>query len=104
MGCQFALDDFGRGVSSFGYLEKLTVDMIKIDAGFIHNLDRDRSNHAIVLAIREVAAEFGLTLVAEGVENQAIRARVEGLGIEFMQGYDISEPTSLETWQEFCPT
>ena len=97
MGCGFALDDFGTGVSSFEYLERLPVDMIKIDSSFIRKVTRDKASRAIVLAIREVAGVFGATLVAEGVENQDLRRAVADLGIEYGQGFGISEPRPLES-------
>ncbi len=95
MGCGFALDDFGTGVSSFGYLERLPVDMIKIDSGFIRNIPNDKTSRAIVLAIREVAGVFGASLVAEGVENDQLRAVVTEMGIEYLQGFGIAEPAPL---------
>jgi len=95
LGCVFALDDFGSGVSSFGHLDKLPVDMIKIDASFVQNLHTDESSRAIVLAIREVARAFGIKVVAEGVENEMIRAQVEKLHIDYAQGYGIAMPMPL---------
>jgi len=96
LGCVFALDDFGSGVSSFGHLDKLPVDMLKIDASFVQNLDTDESSRAIVLAIREVAKAFDIKVVAEGVENELIRAHVEQLHIDYAQGYGIAMPMPLE--------
>jgi len=95
LGCVFALDDFGSGVSSFGHLDKLPVDMIKIDANFVRNLHTDESSRAIVLAIREVAKAFGIKVVAEGVENELIREQVEDLNIDYAQGYGIAIPRPL---------
>jgi len=96
MGCKFALDDFGTGASSFGYLDKLPVNMIKIDGSFIKTLHVDDSSRAICLAIREVAKAFDIKVVAEGVENDTIRHEVERLGIDYVQGFGIVMPSPLE--------
>jgi len=96
IGCKFALDDFGTGVSSFGYLNKLPVDMIKIDASFVQTLHVDASSRAICLAIREVAHAFGIKVVAEGVENEMIRQEVEKIGIDYVQGFGIVMPAPLD--------
>jgi diguanylate cyclase (GGDEF)-like protein len=95
MGCVFALDDFGSGVSSFGHLDKLPVDFIKIDASFVQNLNSDESSRAIVLAIREVAHAFGIKVIAEGVENDMIHRQIAALNIDFEQGYGIAMPAPL---------
>lgn len=99
MGCVFALDDFGSGVSSFGHLDKLPVDFIKIDASFVRNLHTDDASQAIVLAIREVAHAFGIKVIAEGVENDMIHRQVKLLNLDFEQGYGIAmpQPLSLKT-------
>jgi|GEM_PF-2899342 len=96
LGCRFALDDFGTGISSFGYLDKLPVDMIKIDASFVQHLHADTASRAIVIAIREVAHAFGIKVVAEGVENEDIRLQLEELGIDYAQGYGIVMPAPLD--------
>ncbi len=95
LGCQFALDDFGSGLSSFAYLKRLPVDYLKIDGAFIRDVLHDRSDHAMVASIHQLAHVFGIQTVAEYVENDEIRAAVQAIGIDFAQGYGIARPALL---------
>ncbi|MEA1889484.1 MAG: EAL domain-containing protein [Pseudomonadota bacterium] len=95
IGCHFFLDDFGSGLSSFGYLRTLPLDMIKIDAHFIQNIDNDAANRAIVEAIHTIAHGFGMSTIAEGVEDEKQLAVLSGLGIDFVQGYLFDRPARL---------
>lgn len=95
LGCQFALDDFGSGFSSFGYLKGLPVDYIKIDGGFVKSVDHDPLDQAVVRAIHEVARAFGTKTVAEWVESEAAFNMVRGMGVEYVQGYHIGGPLPL---------
>src|SRR5581483_4267054 len=87
LGCLFALDDFGIGLSSFSYLRALAVDYIKIDGSFIHNLDTDPANRAIVRAITTVANALNKDVIAEWVENKATTETLRELGVKYGQGY-----------------
>ena len=95
MGCRFALDDFGIGMSSFAYLKYLPVDYIKIDGVFIRDIETDPMDHAIVEAINRIAHILGLKTVAEFVEDEATLERLRSLGVDYAQGYFIAKPEAL---------
>ena len=94
-GCRFALDDFGSGFASFGYLKTLPVDYVKIDGHFVKDIPADPFDDAVVQAIQRIAKALGLRTVAESVESEAILERVKAIGIDFAQGYAIARPESL---------
>lgn len=94
-GCRFALDDFGSGVSSFGYLKNLPVDFIKIDGMFVKTLKSDRTNKAIVNSINEVAHSLGLITIAEFVEDDETARILGELGVDFAQGFGLGRPAPL---------
>lgn len=94
-GIRFALDDFGKGHSSFGYLKRLPVDTLKIDGDFVRGLDRDREKLAIVKAMHTLAHELGKQTVAEQVENAAELACIKAVGVDYAQGYFIHAPEAL---------
>jgi diguanylate cyclase (GGDEF)-like protein len=96
MGCSFALDDFGSGVSSFGYLKHLPVDYIKIDGMFVRDIVADPADHAIVSAINSVAHQMGMKTIAEFAENRAIISALQRIGVDYAQGYGISRPRPLD--------
>jgi len=91
-GLRFVLDDFGSGVSSYGYLQNLPVDFLKIDGGFVRGLARNPVQRAIVTAIHQVASVMGIPTIAEYVENEKIRAALAELGVDYVQGYGIRRP------------
>lgn len=95
LGCHFFLDDFGTGLSSFGYLRTLPLDMIKIDAHFIHDLQHDEANQSIIEAINTIAHGFGMKTIAEGVESQWQLDLLSAIGIDYVQGYLIERPARL---------
>jgi Amt family ammonium transporter len=95
-GCKFALDDFGSGLSSFGYLKNLPVDFVKIDGMFVRGLRNDRTDRAIVRSINEVAHSMGLETVAEFVEDEATLRIVRELAIDYAQGFAFGRPTPIE--------
>ncbi|MBT8129097.1 MAG: EAL domain-containing protein, partial [Gammaproteobacteria bacterium] len=95
MGCMFALDDFGSGLSSFAYLKKLPVDFIKIDGEFVRDIVTDPMDRAIVSAINDIGHEIGLITVAEYVESEDVLELLKELGVDYVQGFAVDEPT---TW------
>jgi diguanylate cyclase (GGDEF)-like protein len=92
LGCRFALDDFGSGLSSFEYLKTLPVDYLKIDGGFVRGAADDRIDLAVVDAIRRLAQAAGAQTIAECVETPSILERVRSLGIDFGQGHMLHSP------------
>jgi diguanylate cyclase (GGDEF)-like protein len=95
MACQFALDDFGSGLSSFAYLKTLDVDFVKIDGMFVKDMDVDPVSLAMVRSINEVAHVMGKRTIAEFVENDAILERLRTIGVDFAQGYGVGYPVPL---------
>jgi diguanylate cyclase (GGDEF)-like protein len=91
-GCRFALDDFGAGLSSFTYLKTLPVDFLKIDGGFVRDINHDPMNQAIVEAINRVGHAVGLKTIAEFVEDEAIRQTLLRVGVDYAQGYGLHRP------------
>lgn len=97
LGCRFALDDFGIGMSSFAYLKYLPVDYIKIDGVFVRGMATDPMDQAIVEAINRIGHILGLQTVAEFVEDKNILERLRTIGVDYAQGYFISKPSALLT-------
>ena len=95
LGCRFALDDFGSGLSSFAYLKHLPVDYLKIDGSFIHNIGTDPIDHGMVRAIHDISQILGLTTIAEQVESEAVRRQLLELGIDHGQGFGLARPVPL---------
>lgn len=96
-GCSFALDDFGSGLSSFSYLQKLPVDTIKIDGSFVRDMDTNKVNCIFVENIQRTAAAMNKKTVAEFVENETIERLLTDIGIDYGQGYHIHKP---EPWYD----
>ncbi len=92
LGCRFSLDDFGSGLSSFAYLKHLPVDFLKIDGGFVRDMAHDPIDHAMVEAINNVGHIMNIQTIAESVENDEILELLKKMGVDFAQGYGISEP------------
>jgi len=95
LGCRFALDDFGSGVSSFSYLKNMPVDALKIDGAFIANLPDDKIDLAMVNSVNQVAHAMGIETIAEYVENDMIRDTLVDLGVNYGQGYVLARPAPL---------
>ncbi len=92
LGCSFALDDFGSGMSSFAYLQKLPIDYLKIDGAFVRDLDQDSMAYEITKSINQIAHAIGIETIAEYVENENALAKLNTLGIDYAQGYHIHKP------------
>ncbi len=97
LGCRFALDDFGSGLSSFAYLKNLPVDLLKIDGMFVRNIISDPIDEAMVRSINEVGHIMGMETIAEFVETDEIMERLRQLGVDYAQGYAISRPQPIDT-------
>ena len=95
LGCRFALDDFGSGVSSYAYLKTLPVDYVKIDGAFVKDMADDAIDRAMVKSINEVAHVMGYRTIAEYVETDAILSLLRDQGIDYAQGYVIDRPRIL---------
>ncbi len=95
-GCQFALDDFGSGMSSLAYLKNLSVDYLKIDGIFVKNILSDNIASEMVEAIARIASVMQIETIAEFVENEAILKKLKTLGVQYAQGYGIGKPLPLE--------
>jgi Amt family ammonium transporter len=94
-GFQFSLDDFGSGVSSFGYLKQLPIDYLKIDGFFVKDMVNDPIDAAMVSAINEIGHKMGIKTIAEFVESEEILQELRKLGVNYAQGYHINEPMPL---------
>lgn len=95
LGCRIALDDFGSGLSSFGYLKKLPVDIVKIDGLFVRDIDVNEMDHLMVRSINDLARQMGKKTVAEFVENTRIIEQLMELQVDYAQGYIIGKPKPL---------
>jgi EAL domain-containing protein (putative c-di-GMP-specific phosphodiesterase class I) len=95
LGCGVALDDFGTGLSSLAYLRQLPVTMLKIDGSFVRDILKDPRAESMVRAIAQLARSMSLTTVAEYVETDEIRTRLETLGVDYGQGFAIGRPAPL---------
>lgn len=94
-GFTFALDDFGAGFSSFGYLRNLPVDYVKIDGSFVQNIDESLVSYTMVDSINSIGHVMGLKTIAEFVKSDPVRAKLVDLGVDYGQGYFFAEPQPL---------
>lgn len=92
MGCQFSLDDFGSGLSSFGYLRELPVDYLKIDGSFVRGMVDDPTDRAMVESINQIGHVLAMRTIAEHVQDQPTLELLERIGVDFAQGSAIQTP------------
>lgn len=92
MGCRFALDDFGAGMSSFSYLKHLPADFIKIDGGFVREMFDDPVNMVVIEAIQRIAQAMGMKTVAEWVDSNEALTHLRELGVDYAQGFGVGRP------------
>jgi diguanylate cyclase (GGDEF)-like protein/PAS domain S-box-containing protein len=95
MGCRFALDDFGSGLSSFAYLKNLSVDYLKISGDFVRGVVTDPIDRAMVESINQIGHVMGLITIAECVETEAVANMLREIGVDMIQGYYVAQPESL---------
>ncbi|MEW8690992.1 MAG: EAL domain-containing protein [Candidatus Thiodiazotropha endolucinida] len=95
-GCEFALDDFGSGLSSFSYLKHLPVEYLKIDGAFVKEMLDNLIDDSMVDAINRIGHIMGLETIAEFVENDSVLHRLKDIGIDYAQGYGICRPYPIE--------
>ncbi len=95
LGIDFGLDDFGTGTSSFGYLKKLPVDYLKIDGGFVRNIESDKVDLAMTEAINRIGHIMGKTTIAKHAETEAIIVQLKAMGVDYAQGFGVCLPRPL---------
>ncbi len=95
VGCQFSLDDFGSGLSSFAYLKSLPVDYLKIDRQFTMNMTADDIDHSFVDAFNQIGHVLRVKTVAEGVEDATARDKLRSIGVDYGQGYFFARPAPV---------
>jgi EAL domain-containing protein (putative c-di-GMP-specific phosphodiesterase class I) len=104
MGVHVAIDDFGSGYSSLGYLKRLPVNDLKIDKSFVLGMSEDEGDVVIVQSTIDLAHNLGLRVVAEGVETEVVLNRLRGMGCDVAQGYLISEPLPAARFVQWLDT
>ena len=95
-GCKFSLDDFGSGLSSFGYLKNLNVDVLKIDGMFVRDIMDDAIDEEMVSSINNIGHVMGMETIAEFVENEQIAEKLIDMGVNYLQGYGIGKPRPMD--------
>ncbi|WDD95315.1 EAL domain-containing protein [Burkholderia sp. FERM BP-3421] len=100
LGCRFALDDFGAGMASFGYLKHLPVEYLKIDGSFVADIARNPASLDIVASLNDIGHAMNCKTVAEYVDNAATLRKLRALGVDYVQGYFLGRPAP---WCEAGP-
>jgi EAL domain-containing protein (putative c-di-GMP-specific phosphodiesterase class I) len=94
-GCRFSLDDFGAGLSSFGYLKVLPVDYLKIDGSFVREVTTDEISLSMVKAICQIGKTMQLSVVAEFVGDEATQDALRPIGVDYVQGFGVGKPVPV---------
>jgi EAL domain-containing protein (putative c-di-GMP-specific phosphodiesterase class I) len=96
-GCQLSLDDFGSGYASYAHLRNLSIDVLKIDGSFVRDMATNPGDLAMVRSMHELARSLGMRTVAEYVETEAVCEMLQGLGMDYGQGFAIHAPCPIDT-------
>ncbi len=96
LGCKFALDDFGSGLSSLAYLKNLNIDFLKIEGSFVRDMLDDPLDQVVVEAVSLIGKRANIATIAEWVENEALLEAVKAMGIDFAQGFGIHKPEIID--------
>lgn len=102
LGVRIALDDFGAGAATFGYLKSLPIDVLKVDGQFVRNLVNDPLDQAAMRCFVDVARIMGVKIVAECVETEGVLARLREMGVDYAQGFLFHRPEPIENLM-YCP-
>ena len=103
LGCRISIDDYGTGYSSLACLRRLPLDELKIDRSFVMDMAHDASDAMIVRSTIDLAHNMGLTVVAEGVDDEVVLERLRALGCDLVQGYLLCRPLqAAEVSAELC--
>lgn len=100
---RIALDDFGAGFTSLRNLTTLPLDIVKLDGSLVRGMSENKNGGAIVRSLVDLAAQFGVTLVAEGVEYAAEAEALRRIGVEYLQGYHCGRPLVEPSWRVAPP-
>jgi EAL domain-containing protein (putative c-di-GMP-specific phosphodiesterase class I) len=100
LGCEVALDDFGAGYTTFRHLKALTVDVVKIDGSFVHDLAQNTENQLFIRNLLSLARAFNLVTVAECVETNEEAVILSSEGVNLLQGYFFGKPDLAPSWRK----
>jgi diguanylate cyclase (GGDEF)-like protein len=103
LGCRVAVDDFGAGYTTFRHLKALTVDVVKIDGSFVHNLADNQENQLFIRNLLSLARAFNLVTIAECVENLEDAEILAAEGVNLLQGYYFGKPEVAPAWRNAAP-
>ena len=95
MGCCFALNDLGSGLSSFAYVMNLPVDYLKIDGAFVNNISHNLISQALVEGFNGIAHAMNVETIAEFVEDETILEKLRDMGVDYAQGYELAHPVPI---------